>query len=619
MNKLSKYKGLWVVLCIITCASLVSCFKPSLDYPNTTAISPTGVWTNATMVQAYLTDIYGSSMSGWNFGADNSDEAMNQNSTAMSSYVQGLNITVSGQGVGFNYSTIDKINFMLGQLPAVPNTVLTQQQNNYIKGQALFWRAWAYWRYVQQVGGVPLILQPQNLSDSTTFRVQRSPTSVCMDSILADLNNAMSLLPSRWGGSDYGRIDKCAAMAFKGRVLLWYASPLFNRNNDQTRWQTAYTANKAAMDTCLAEGYGLMPQFNQIWQTEGRANTEAIMFNPYYYPDHAYNMNTLLPWCMTGGNACRCLPLVWQVLAFPRIDGSATGIGTSTGLDTTRLKSDAVYNAAFFTDLVKNMDPRFYASISVPGTAFPSIQVPSGQNFWEVYQGSFPNYNDFGKYQMGSGNVGIYGGFYPLKAVTPGTNQLTSQQYGGNEYIEIRFAEVLMNLAECANETGNTSEALGYIAQLRQRAGIAKGSGSIGYGLDVYNGQSAVRGLIINERMAEFAQEGKRWGDLRRWMRFDIMNNEKYMSQIFFVANSNQPTVTLQNGFDWTQNITTDTVRAKFHLEFISNVTNNGIETWNLSTNHWFYPVALNDWQKDFNSDPAMQNNEWGGSFDPLQ
>jgi hypothetical protein len=312
-------------------------------------------------------------------------------------------------------------------------------------------------------------------------------------------------------------------------------------------------------------------------------------------------------------------PLAWQVLAFPRIDGSPIAMGTTTGLDTTRLKADAAYNASFFTDLVKNMDPRFYASVFIPGTVFPSTQVPSGQNFWEVYQGTFPDYNDFGKYQMGSANVGIYGGFYPLKAVTPGTDQITSQLYGGNVWIELRYAEVLMNLAECANELGNSSEAIGYIAQLRQRAGITHGPGSIGYGLDANNNQSAARNLIIRERQAEFAQEGKRWGDLRRWMRFDIMNTEKYMSQIFFVANSKIPTVTSQSGFDWTQNIATDAVRTNFHLEFIGNVTNNAIETWNLSTNHWFYPIALNDWQKNFYSDQSMQNNEWGGTFDPLQ
>jgi hypothetical protein len=508
---------------------------------------------------------------------------------------------------------------MLAQLPTVSPNVLSAKDNSVLAGQCLFWRAWAYWNYVQNLGGVPLIRKPQDVSNVASLFVKRSSTSMCMDSIMSDLNGAIASLPSRWGGTDYGRIDKCAALALKGRILMWYASPLFNRSNNQTRWQNAYAANKAALDSCTANGYKLLPSFSQVWQTKGTANTEAIMFNNFYYPDHAYNMNTLLPWCLTQGNACRCLPLVWQLLNFPRIDGTSVTLGSATGLDTARLRSDANYNAAFFTDLVKNMDPRFYASISVPGASFPSIQIPGGQSLWTAYGSNGSAYYELCKYQMGSGNVGIYGGFYPLKAVTGGTNQITSQQIGGNLFIEMRYSEVLMNLAECANELGNTNEALGYIAQIRQRAGITKGAGTIGYGLDAFNTQSALRGLILSERTAEFAQEGKRWGDLRRLMRFDILNKQKYMSQLFVVMNPNQPAVVSQSGFNWNQNIQTDTVRAKFHLEFISDVTNNATNTYNLPLSNWFYPIALNDWQKNFNSDPAMQNNEWGGTFDPLQ
>lgn len=614
----TKYSGTRCFLFVLICSALWSC-RPSLDFPNTTAINPDAVWTNESMIQAYLADIYANSMSGWNFSADNSDEAMTQNSTAMSAYDQGLNITVSGVGLSLNYSNIDKINFMLMQLQSVPSTVLSDQKKGYLRGQCLFWRAWAYWNYVKNLGGVPLITKPQDVTDINSLNVARSPTSVCMDTIMADLKTAAALLPSKWSGTDYGRIDKSAALAFKGRIALWYASPLFNRPDDQARWQSAYDANKAALDTATTNGYKLMPEFSKIWQTKGSANTEAIIFNNYYYPDHAYTMNTLMPWCVTQGDACRSMQLAWQVLAFPRIDGSATAIGTSTGLDTAKLKSNPAYNAAFFTDLVKNMDPRFYTSIFVPGTTYPSIQVPAGQNLWTAYAGSFPNYSDLGKFQMGSGNVGIYGGFYPLKAVTPGTNQITSQQQGGNLWTELRYSEIIMNLAECANELGKYTEALSYIAQIRQRAGITKGAGTYGYGLDAYTSQSAVRELIITERMAEFAQEGKRWGDLRRWMRFDILNKEKYMSQLFFVQNPGQPPVNAQTDFDWTQSIQTDAVRGKFHLEFVANVTNNAINTYNLSTNHWFYPIALNDFQKDFNSDPSMQNNEWNGTFDPLK
>src|SRR5690606_5577240 len=106
-NKLLKSAAIGFCLAILMGSSFWGC-KPSLDFPNTTAINPDAVWTSEAMIQAYLADIYANSMSGWNFYADNSDEAMTQNPTAMSSYDQGVNITVSGVGISLNYTNIDK-------------------------------------------------------------------------------------------------------------------------------------------------------------------------------------------------------------------------------------------------------------------------------------------------------------------------------------------------------------------------------------------------------------------------------------------------------------------------------------------------------------------------------
>ena len=625
MSEISKHKYLVNSMLSLFLALFFTHCNPDLDYQNVNSINPDNVWSNKTMINAYLSDIFANSLPGWNFFADNSDEAMTQNPTAMSSFDKGVNITVSSVGVSLNYNNIDKINFMLKQLTTVSPTVLSQNENDQLKGQCLFWRAWAYWGYVQSVGGVPLIRKVQDITDVKSLYVKRSPTSTCVDSILWDLDKAVSLLPSKWSGADYGRIDKCTVLAFKGRILLWYASPLFNKDNDAARWQKAYDANKAALDACIAAGYGLFTPFNKIWQTKGAANSEAIMFNNFYYPDHAYNMNVVLPWIMTQGDACRSLQLASQVLAFPRKDGTSNAIGTPAGLDTAKLRTDAAYNASFFTDLAKNMDPRFYASVFLPGTPFPTAEKDfANKSFWPVYGYNAGGMYDIGKVQAGNENVGFYGGFYPLKGVTPGSDRITSNQIGGNLKIEIRFAEVLMNLAECANELGTGAhdykESLALIAQLRQRAGISKGAGSLGFGLDTYDNQASVRNLIISERFAEFAQEGKRWGDLRRWKRFDILNSQKYMSQIIIVLNSTQPEIKNQGDFDWSQNIQTDAVRAKFHLEFVRDITRNTVNVYNLPTNKWFYPIALNDMQKNFGNDNSMQNNEWeNGTFDPLK
>ena len=81
----------------------------SLDYENTNAIIPDRVWENPDMVNAFLTDIYGSMMPGWPISANNTDEGMN-GPTDMSQYVRG-EITVDNCAQGLDYKNIDKINY----------------------------------------------------------------------------------------------------------------------------------------------------------------------------------------------------------------------------------------------------------------------------------------------------------------------------------------------------------------------------------------------------------------------------------------------------------------------------------------------------------------------------
>ena len=54
--------------------------------------------------------------------------------------------------------------------------------------------------------------------------------------------------------NDWGRITSGAALALAGYVANYYASPVFNRNDDQSRWEVAYELNKQALEL-LAEGH----------------------------------------------------------------------------------------------------------------------------------------------------------------------------------------------------------------------------------------------------------------------------------------------------------------------------------------------------------------------------
>ena len=74
----------------------------------------------------------------------------------------------------------------------------------------------------------------------------------------------------------------------------------------------------------------------------------------------------------------------------------------------------------------------------------------------------------------------------------------------------MRYADVLLMTAECLNETGNAAEANQYVNMVRQRPGVDMTPINI-------TDQAEMRAAIIHERRIEFAMEGRRAYDIRRW------------------------------------------------------------------------------------------------------
>ncbi len=134
-------------------------------------------------------------------------------------------------------------------------------------------------------------------------------------------------------------------MAFKGRVLLSYASPLFNPNNDANRWQAAYDANKAAVDFALAQGHALHPR---LIRSGCRSVTRrVIMVNQFQYPNHANNFNGIRPEPLTKRR-------FQQQPAYPvAVAGVSQRDGSPMQFDKDQL-TDPVYNAQFLTDFYTN-------------------------------------------------------------------------------------------------------------------------------------------------------------------------------------------------------------------------------------------------------------------------
>jgi hypothetical protein len=112
----------------------------------------------------------------------------------------------------------------------------------------------------------------------------------------------------------------------------------------------------------------------------------------------------------------------------------------------------------------------------------------------------------------GASNFGL-SGFFQLKGIDKSLTKPLVHN-AETDWIEIRFAEVLMNYGECANEIGVQSEALDVLYKIRKRANINAGNGT--YGVTATT-QTDVREAYIKERFVEFAFENYRFWDVRRW------------------------------------------------------------------------------------------------------
>ena len=573
--------------------------KEGLDYENVNTIVPEAVWEDPAMINAFFIDIQGGLNPGWRYDGESSDEGAHS-AKSMGSYLRGM-ITVDNCNVSLDYNYIDKINFFLTNLANVTSDVMADDEKALLAAQAKFWRAWTYWGMVQNVGGVPLILEPQDATDKESLYHERNKTSECIAQIVQDLDDAISVLPGRWQdeANDYGRITKIAAIAFKGRVLLWYASPLFNPEHKKERWEVAYQVNKEAVEMALKEGYGLYPDFKQIWKEE--RNSEVIMSNQYFYPGHPMG-NFPFPLGSVSNQ-----PLLSLLMAFPLKDGSFLSI------DLERLKYDSDYNQKFMTEFYTDRDDRFYTSVYCGGTPYPRKELTAGQTedmtFWHAWKRNDKDQ----KYDMLITDYGFVGdpgftGFAQLKGVDQSLTY-SMRENGQTDWLEIRFAEVLMNMGECANELGKSNEALDVLFQIRRRAGIEAGEDAR-YGI-TSNSMDEIREAYIKERQVEFAYESKRFGDLRRWKRFDILNKQGARHGIYLVLKPGAP---LPSKYE---TIMEPEIRKNFQMDYIDNLDGDPTYYFNLDLNHWFY--ALNPNQISQSMNKLKQNNEWGGDFDPLQ
>ncbi len=265
------------------------------------------------------------------------------------------------------------------------------------------------------------------------------------------------------------------------------------------------------------------------------------------------------------------------------------------------------YNPVLFW---ANRDPRFDATIAYNGAVWP-LSGKTGRKQW--------NYVGVGEDNANQSKTG----FYCKKICNPSipaTAALYNSNSGGGsgmDWIEMRFAEVLLNLAECANAVGNLAESQTLVAKLRTRAGIDKGTNN--YGLSVVTVPAKMDTLIWNERQVEFAMEGKRYDDLRRTRTFHLLTGKtrdgyKWTAKAPFtnailealtLGYKPRDTININNQASYTAAFTT----ATFPLDTTSPI--------NFPTTYYFYALPTGFLTSSI---AIEQTIGWpGGTFDPLQ
>lgn len=583
------------------------------------------IWDDEEMATLFLDKLYLDNQSGARWGANmtTTDEAYGLSPTV---FLYGKALVSSAETYNNGWwSALRRINIMIREMQN--ESQLPNVSKNWLIAQARFLRAVKYWELVRLYGGIPILKKPLDpLLDD--LDVPRSSTAACVAFIVEDLDFAIANLPMVWERpvENYGRLTKGAAMSYKGRVLLHFASPMFSErdaytaNNAQSiaatslpdatikaRWAAAYTANKIAWDSLRANDFELLASFDQIFVTPAATNKEAVMVKMYTGVNYAHGWeNSLRPYS-EGGSGDYVNVLLDLVKAFGMKDGSHIDDPASG------------YEATYYW---MDRDPRFYQTIGYNGGPW-NMGIKTNRKQWAYYK------------TVEEGARIPQSGFYCRKAADPSLKRDEISK-GKIAWIELRMAEVLLNLAESANELyrldgSHAGEAADLIRQLRQRAGIE--SGDDGYGVanlaptGFENYANYLLDVIMNERQVELAFEDHRYWDLRRRLMYtrDLsprtlkLNGQRRSGLKFYTKDMSVPGLAAFEAIKDTLTLTKenylDYFRAAVPREFDFD-RNAGIDGVNYLPDYYFMPINPDMFS---NSTKLKQTLGWGyGNFDPL-
>lgn len=502
-------------LIIITAAIIpvfISCSKSFLDTMPGDQYDDATIWNNEGLTESFLFGVYQGVPypNQWYMSASLVDEAVPVQNDGVVTRVLTSTMTPEEQAAfadnwancmdnwwwGKAYSNIRACNLFLSKIGDARITDEAKRQQ--LTGEAHFLRGYFYYLLMAQYGGVPLIDRVINIGDN--YNIPRNTFEETVNFIINDLDNAIAGYRLK-NQSDKTRATEGAVLTLKSRVLLYAASELYNNHGS---WAASYS-NPELISNTAADRAGL-------YQSAKEAAKAVIDLGQYglykKYADPAENFRNLFLEMSSEEqififNQDKIQSYYWGTDWLPWICGTPSYGGWGLNQVTGNL-ADAFENAdgSYFdfearkSDPYSGRDPRFYATVLYNGSQWYA-------NSWGTLS---PVTIDI----AGADGQNKSTGYYIKKFISPGENDY----YGGSRqpqpYIQIRYAEVLLNYAEACLGLGEEENAREAINLLRDRAGMP----------DVPPGETGNDLLerYRNERRVELAWEGHRFFDVRRWM-----------------------------------------------------------------------------------------------------
>ncbi len=424
------------------------------------------------------------------------------------------------------YDGIHRVNTFIRSVKGMHGIITDEQIDEYV-AEAKFLRAMFYFSLTDLFGGVPYYDESTNVNEEfMNLKQPRSSLEEIRAHILEDLDEAIKFLPVEHAASEYGRATKGAAYALRGKVHLYdkewqsaindFEEIVYNKSNnygyalddDYARVFKLYNGAKSPETVFSIQNksgvgteYGMQIQalmgsrgaYGSCWNTTVPSTQLVDMYE--FKDGRPFNWDEVFP----GYNAMT--PDERKELLSIEMEGGAI-VGLREA-DTAKILS--AYTCR---------DPRLMATVIVPYSHYMgNIGRTTNVDLIFALDHDLVGNANGGTIQNNAGWVS----YLYRKFVTEGDQggAISNRLHSPFAFPLIRFADVLLMLSEAYNEAGQLDKAVTEFNKVRARVGMPGLNSGPEWMAVSSKEQMAER--IRKERAVEFAGEGLRFSDLRRW------------------------------------------------------------------------------------------------------